>query len=198
MTFPRSSRVASVLLAVAALWPSAATGQTLEARLLKEEPAALARAARTLGDPVRGAVLFHQPQLSCTKCHTCGGKESPLGPDLAHYYDCDESSDHGDCKSCNDDGGQRLRKERGQKRVESPADGAERITKEEGRRASWQHQAAGPRDCVPLPSPGSSCPESAFPPGRCRSAGFAGASRREGLFPPVRPGRLALRRGLQR
>src|SRR5439155_18373657 len=26
---------------------------------------------------------FHQPQLSCTKCHTSGGKESPLGPDLA-------------------------------------------------------------------------------------------------------------------
>jgi putative heme-binding domain-containing protein len=57
--------------------------QTLEARLLGEEPAALARAARAQGDPVRGAILFHQPQLSCTKCHTCGGKESPLGPDLA-------------------------------------------------------------------------------------------------------------------
>src|SRR5439155_26761735 len=60
-----------------------ATAQTLEARLLKEEPAALARAARAQGDSVRGAILFHQPQLSCTKCHTSGGKESPLGPDLA-------------------------------------------------------------------------------------------------------------------
>ncbi|MBX9580660.1 MAG: c-type cytochrome, partial [Gemmataceae bacterium] len=37
------------------------------------------------GDPARGAALFYQPQLSCTKCHACGGAdgESPLGPDLA-------------------------------------------------------------------------------------------------------------------
>src|SRR5438094_10037684 len=76
-------RLAIWLCAGVALWSGAAMGQTLEARLLKEEPAALARVARTQGDPVRGAILFHQPQLSCTKCHTSGGKESPLGPDLA-------------------------------------------------------------------------------------------------------------------
>ena len=56
----------------------------LEAQLLHEDPAALAKAARAQGDPVRGAVLFHQPHLSCTKCHAAGGRApSPLGPDLA-------------------------------------------------------------------------------------------------------------------
>ncbi|QEL13400.1 DUF6797 domain-containing protein [Limnoglobus roseus] len=60
-------------------------GEPLEAKLLREGPTALAKAARAQGDPVRGAVLFYQPQLSCTKCHACGGKDgtSPLGPDLA-------------------------------------------------------------------------------------------------------------------
>jgi hypothetical protein len=60
-------------------------GEPLERQLLRENPAALAKAARVEGDPVRGAILFYQPQLSCTKCHACGGKEaeSPLGPDLA-------------------------------------------------------------------------------------------------------------------
>ncbi|HEX4146853.1 MAG TPA: DUF6797 domain-containing protein [Pirellulales bacterium] len=59
--------------------------EPLERQLLRENPAALATAARVEGDPVRGAMLFYQPQLSCTKCHACGGKEgeSPLGPDLA-------------------------------------------------------------------------------------------------------------------
>ena len=66
--------------------PAAAAGQarTLEAELLREDPAALAKAARTLGDPVRGAILFHQPHLSCTKCHAAGSRgPSPFGPDLA-------------------------------------------------------------------------------------------------------------------
>ena len=59
--------------------------ETLEQQLLREGSASLAKAARAQGDPVRGAVLFYQPQLSCTKCHGCGGKQgdSPLGPDLS-------------------------------------------------------------------------------------------------------------------
>jgi putative heme-binding domain-containing protein len=57
----------------------------LETRLLRRGAEALAAEARAEGDAVQGAVLFHQPQLSCTKCHTCGANEgeSPLGPDLA-------------------------------------------------------------------------------------------------------------------
>ncbi len=56
---------------------------TLEQRLLREDPKALARAARTRGDARHGAVLFHQPQLACTKCHTTGEAVVRLGPDLA-------------------------------------------------------------------------------------------------------------------
>jgi putative heme-binding domain-containing protein len=60
-----------------------AQGPDLAAQLLHEDPAELAKAARAQGDPVRGAVLFHQPHLSCTKCHAAGGAASPFGPDLA-------------------------------------------------------------------------------------------------------------------
>jgi putative heme-binding domain-containing protein len=82
--------VRMTLLLLLAAVPTAATAQPkavgpLEPQLLREGPAALAKAARETGDPVRGAVLFYEPQLGCTKCHTCGGAdgESPLGPDLA-------------------------------------------------------------------------------------------------------------------
>ena len=52
--------------------PTVVAAQSLEAQLLREDPAALAKAARAKGDPVRGAVLFHQSHLSCTKCHAAG------------------------------------------------------------------------------------------------------------------------------
>ena len=42
---------------------------TLEGRLRTEDPAALARDARRLGDARRGASVFYQPSLTCTKCH---------------------------------------------------------------------------------------------------------------------------------
>ena len=35
------------------------------------------------GDPVRGALLFYTPYLTCTKCHIAGNGVSPLGPNLA-------------------------------------------------------------------------------------------------------------------
>ncbi len=80
----RLARYGCIVILFAAAVPSV-VAQALEPKLLREGPAALVKAARAQGDPVRGAVLFYQPQLSCTKCHTCGGKESesPLGPDLA-------------------------------------------------------------------------------------------------------------------
>src|SRR5581483_11841738 len=81
MTPRRSLAFLALLTCLTAAHPARA--QTLETKLLREDPAALARAARAQGDPVRGAVLFHQPQFSCTKCHTCGTPDSPLGPDLA-------------------------------------------------------------------------------------------------------------------
>jgi putative heme-binding domain-containing protein len=55
---------------------------TLEERLLEEDPAMLARAARQQGEAARGAILFYQEHLTCKKCHTYGEESSPLGPDL--------------------------------------------------------------------------------------------------------------------
>jgi putative heme-binding domain-containing protein len=57
--------------------------ETLEQRLIKEGPAALARAARRQGDAARGALIFYQQSLACAKCHATGEPGGPLiGPDL--------------------------------------------------------------------------------------------------------------------
>jgi putative heme-binding domain-containing protein len=60
---------------------------SLEARLSDESSAALARAARELGDARRGAVIFHQPHLACSKCHATGERSTSLGPDLTAKRD---------------------------------------------------------------------------------------------------------------
>lgn len=81
----RFAALAACLLATLPVVAQPKAAVPLEQLLLREGPAALAKAAREKGDPVRGAVLFYQPQSSCTKCHTCGDADgkSPLGPDLA-------------------------------------------------------------------------------------------------------------------
>jgi len=58
---------------------------TLEQHLLAEPLTALANAARELGDPARGALVFFQPGLASTKCHVGVGARPTLGPDLARY-----------------------------------------------------------------------------------------------------------------
>ncbi|MEI8021422.1 MAG: DUF6797 domain-containing protein, partial [Schlesneria sp.] len=60
-------------------------GRTLQDQLVAEGPASLAKSARSEGDPKRGAIVFHQPFLACSKCHTVGQASSlpVLGPDLA-------------------------------------------------------------------------------------------------------------------
>jgi putative heme-binding domain-containing protein len=73
-----------VLLLAAAQLNSAPAGQELEPLLLAEDAAALAAAAHAQGEPARGAALFYQPSLNCTKCHAVGdGGAESLGPDLA-------------------------------------------------------------------------------------------------------------------
>lgn len=61
------------------------TAQPLDAqlseRLKSESPAQLARDAREKGDAIRGAILFPQDSLGCTKCHAESGNDL-LGPDL--------------------------------------------------------------------------------------------------------------------
>jgi len=65
--------------------PPAGVPGPLEQRLRGEGPAALARDARRLGDARRGALVFYQPALACTRCHVNERADGPpsLGPDLA-------------------------------------------------------------------------------------------------------------------
>ena len=55
---------------------------TLETTLRSQSPAVLAAEARRLGDARRGAVVFYQPALTCTKCHVSDTGAPALGPDL--------------------------------------------------------------------------------------------------------------------
>ncbi len=59
-------------------------GRTLQDQLVAEGPASLAKSARSDGDSKRGAIVFHQPFLACSKCHTVGQASSlpVMGPDL--------------------------------------------------------------------------------------------------------------------
>ncbi len=74
--------VAAWAMVFTAVFASAGAAQTLEVRLSGEVPQQLASAARRDGNAARGAVLFHQPHVGCTKCHAVDGSPSPLGPDL--------------------------------------------------------------------------------------------------------------------
>ena len=73
------SSTALISLASLVSLPSA---QDLETELLALTSEALAEAARTEGDAARGAVVFYQPELACTRCHVAGETGGPLGPDL--------------------------------------------------------------------------------------------------------------------
>ena len=67
------------LITAQVLW-----GQSLEAQLLSVPTTVLAGQAQQLGDPARGAIVFFQPHMACSKCHTVGGQgNNGLGPDLA-------------------------------------------------------------------------------------------------------------------
>ncbi|MFT4540642.1 MAG: putative heme-binding domain-containing protein [Planctomycetota bacterium] len=54
----------------------------LEAELRAADPAGLARDAKRTGDARRGAVVFYQADLACTRCHTPDAAANRLGPDL--------------------------------------------------------------------------------------------------------------------
>ena len=55
--------------------------ESLEQVLLREDAGRLAEEAGQSGDGARGAVLFYQSHLACTKCHTAGDGTA-WGPDL--------------------------------------------------------------------------------------------------------------------
>jgi putative heme-binding domain-containing protein len=64
--------------------PEGSAGPGIEQQLLGENRDALVKEALRVGDPVRGAIVFHQSYVTCTKCHSAGEEVAhPLGPDLA-------------------------------------------------------------------------------------------------------------------
>jgi putative heme-binding domain-containing protein len=56
---------------------------TLESELVAQQASELAEQARREGDAQRGAVVFYQSQLACTRCHPFGDQGQRLGPDLS-------------------------------------------------------------------------------------------------------------------
>ncbi|MBC7966687.1 MAG: heme-binding protein, partial [Fuerstia sp.] len=61
-----------------------AFSQTLDDELQQSTTADLAAQSRLQGDSARGAVVFFQHQMACSRCHSVGGSlPSSLGPDLA-------------------------------------------------------------------------------------------------------------------
>lgn len=65
------------------LLPTICNAQTLSERLIQEDPAKLAEQARQKGNIVRGAILFHQGNINCIKCHRSNQGEQPIAPDLS-------------------------------------------------------------------------------------------------------------------
>ncbi len=57
--------------------------QTLTEKLISEDPSKLAQSARKSGNVVRGAILFHQGNINCAKCHRPTAEPQRIGPDLS-------------------------------------------------------------------------------------------------------------------
>lgn len=64
-------------------FPSYGTAQTLTEKLTNEDPARIAEDARQRGNVVRGAILFHQGNINCAKCHRSQAVAERRGPDLS-------------------------------------------------------------------------------------------------------------------
>lgn len=56
---------------------------SLTKQLLSEDRAALIEEIESLGDPVRGALVFYRADVTCTKCHGLESKPDRIGPVLA-------------------------------------------------------------------------------------------------------------------
>ena len=71
------------LIVVFSLGIETTSAQTLTEKLTAEDPASLAETARESGNVIRGAILFHQGNINCAKCHRPRSGEERLGPDLS-------------------------------------------------------------------------------------------------------------------
>ncbi len=78
-------RLSLILIALSAfsMVNNCVHSQELTKKLLTEDPAKLAAEARANGDIVRGAILFHQGNINCAKCHRPTAEVERFGPDLS-------------------------------------------------------------------------------------------------------------------
>ena len=85
-TFMNHFNVATVLkmiLLVFVVLVSTSAAQTLDEDLRKVPAAELGALAKSEGDAIRGAILFFQQHMACSKCHAVGkAPQNSLGPDL--------------------------------------------------------------------------------------------------------------------
>ena len=72
-----------IALCCVSLTSSLNYAQTLSERLIQEDATKLAEEARKQGNIVRGAILFHQGNLNCIKCHRTNQGPQPIAPDLS-------------------------------------------------------------------------------------------------------------------
>lgn len=82
----RTSIASSLVLLITQVLPtdSIVLGQSLDDELRGLPVKQIVAAAREVGDAARGAVVFFQPQMACSKCHSAGkAQPNALGPDLA-------------------------------------------------------------------------------------------------------------------
>ena len=56
---------------------------TLTQKLIAEDATQLAHQARESGNIVRGAILFHQGNINCARCHRPAAGKTQLGPELS-------------------------------------------------------------------------------------------------------------------
>ena len=73
--------------ALIGLGPGLCGAQTLTEKLAKEDPAKLVEQAKQNGDVVRGAILFHQGNINCAKCHRPSAERDRIGPDISRLGD---------------------------------------------------------------------------------------------------------------
>lgn len=65
----------------------------LSESLLQANAEELATEAKELGNPQRGAILFHQVHIGCVKCHSVDGSRNGLGPELTELAKSSGTSD---------------------------------------------------------------------------------------------------------
>src|SRR5262245_1307120 len=83
----RSVTLTCVGLFAVVISETLAPAQSLEDLLRRSTSTELANLARQQGDAARGAIVFFQPHMACSKCHSVGdGPTSILGPDLTTIF----------------------------------------------------------------------------------------------------------------